>query len=215
MSGVLFLRELFMKFIKAFNRKEYAEAFISGNFHLCPLADFRNMKDQRADLHEGRLDYFMAVDPPTAIQTINSIDGESKVVLTGSAVAEGYLQNGDLLHIEIPAAFHQFSFGIFDHEMSQAMKERYAGFGNCWVIGNLEELINALLRIPNWVCYYKVNYSDTLVGFGIKPLKYQYEREIKVLFKFADSKNPITIQTLPLGSAKLEYYTTENKPEEN
>lgn len=194
-----------MKFIRAFETKKWAEQFINGEVFIKPISTYTTLpeSDQRRDVSEGGLDYFTHVDMTKPIQTINQIDGTQAVILTERAMKEGYLHPDDYCHIHTTAKLHQLSVGLFDGIMTEAMKSRYRGFGNYWVVGEYSELISNLAEVDAWLGGYKVFYSDDYSGFWCKSLEYKQEQEFKSLFILPNGTGDTTVLMRPLSTARL------------
>ena len=195
-----------MKFIRAFEKKEWAEQFINGEIFIRPISTYTTLpeSDQRRDIREGGLDYFMLVDITKPIQTINRIDDTQTVILTEQAMKDGYLHPADYYYyIHATAKLHQLSIGLFDSTMTSEMKSRYRGFGNYWVIGEYSELISNLANVDTWLGGYKVFYSDDYTGFWCKSLNYRQEQEFKLLFRLLNGAGDTTVSMKPLSTAHL------------
>lgn len=194
-----------MKFIRAFETKEWAEQFINGEVFIRPISTYTTLpeSDQRRDVCEGGLDYFMPVTANNPIPTINHIDGTQTVILTEQAMKAGYLHPDDYCHIHTTAKLHQLSVGLFDGVMTEAMKLRYRGFGNYWVIGECPELLSNLVNVDTWLGGYKVFYSDDYAGFWCKSLAYKQEQEFKLLFRLPNVTGDTVINIKPLKTTEL------------
>ena len=189
------------KFIRAFPEEDQAKAFIDGRLYCSHILKYRSTNDIREDINEGRASIFKTIHD--GVNTFYPLS-HSPIVF----INPNNKYSNELIRIDYDLDFLNLSVGLFDYEpISGEMYKRYLEFGKYWVIGELAELIQKLQELPEWVCGYRVIYSDSLGGNWVKPLSYKSENEFKFLFINTDNPDnePKIFNVPSFNSCKLVY----------